>query len=52
MPQEHSINFYEKREALGKLFYEKVGIVRDNKQLAQAMEEVTTMQDTPKEDGH
>ena len=33
-----TINFYEKREALGKLFYEKVGIVRDNAQLAQAME--------------
>lgn len=42
--QEHSINFYEKREALGKIFYEKVGIVRDNKQLAQAMEDVTAMQ--------
>jgi len=42
--QEHSINFYEKREALGKLFYEKVGIVRDNNHLAQAMEEVATMQ--------
>ncbi|MEA2048751.1 MAG: FAD-dependent oxidoreductase [Campylobacterota bacterium] len=42
--QEYSINFYEQRELLGKLFYEKVGIVRDNTQLAQAMERVTALQ--------
>jgi succinate dehydrogenase/fumarate reductase flavoprotein subunit len=43
--QEHSINFYDKRETLGKLFYEKVGIVRDNTQLAQALEDVSSMQE-------
>ncbi|NOR55035.1 MAG: FAD-dependent oxidoreductase [Sulfurovum sp.] len=42
--QDHDINFYEKRETLGKLFYEKVGIVRDNEQLNQAMEDVQSMQ--------
>ncbi len=41
---EHEINFYEKRETLGKLLYEKVGIVRDNQVLSQAMEEVKSMQ--------
>lgn len=34
----HTINFYEKRSELGKLFYEKVGIVRDNAGLTEAME--------------
>jgi succinate dehydrogenase / fumarate reductase flavoprotein subunit len=38
--KDHTINFYEKREALGKLFYEKVGIVRDNAQLSVAMDTV------------
>ncbi len=42
--KENSVNFYEKRESLGKLFYEKVGIVRDNAHLTQAMEEVIAMQ--------
>jgi succinate dehydrogenase / fumarate reductase flavoprotein subunit len=42
--KENSINFYENREKLGKLFYEKVGIVRDNANLTQAMEEVIAMQ--------
>ncbi len=42
--KENSLNFYEQREALGKLFYEKVGIVRDNENLTKAMEEVITMQ--------
>jgi succinate dehydrogenase / fumarate reductase flavoprotein subunit len=42
--KENSINFYDNREKLGKLFYEKVGIVRDNANLTQAMEEVITMQ--------
>ena len=42
--KENSINFYEQREALGKLFYEKVGIVRDNENLTKAMEEIITMQ--------
>ncbi|RLA70633.1 MAG: succinate dehydrogenase [Epsilonproteobacteria bacterium] len=36
--KDHTINFYEKRESLGKIFYEKVGIVRDNAQLLEAME--------------
>lgn len=42
--KDNSINFYENRENLGKLFYEKVGIVRDNKHLTKAMEEVIAMQ--------
>ncbi len=42
--KENTLNFYEKRESLGKLFYEKVGIVRDNVNLTKAMEEVITMQ--------
>lgn len=36
--KDHTINFYETRESLGKLFYEKIGIVRDNVQLTEAME--------------
>lgn len=43
--QEHEINFYEKREFLGKLLYEKVGIVRDNEHLTQALEEVKALQE-------
>ncbi|CAA6812019.1 MAG: Succinate dehydrogenase flavoprotein subunit (EC [uncultured Sulfurovum sp.] len=42
--KEHSINFYDKRSLLGKLFYDKVGIVRDNTHLTQALDEVTTLQ--------
>jgi len=42
--QEHTINFYVQREGLGKLFYDKVGIVRDNAGLTQALEEVTSLQ--------
>ena len=42
--RECSINFYESREKLGKLFYDHVGIVRDNDRLKAALEEVTTMQ--------
>jgi len=42
--KENNVNFYEQRESLGKLFYEKVGIVRDNTPLTKAMEEVITMQ--------
>ena len=41
--KDHTVNFYEKREALGKLFYKKVGIVRDNAQLSQAMETLNTI---------
>jgi len=42
--KENSINFYEQRKALGKLFYEKVGIVRKNSQLNEALESVIAMQ--------
>jgi succinate dehydrogenase / fumarate reductase flavoprotein subunit len=42
--EEPTQNFYEQREALGKLLYEKVGIVRDNKNLILAMQEVIAMQ--------
>jgi len=42
--EDNSINFYEAREALGKLFYEKVGIVRNNRHLHEALEEVISMQ--------
>ncbi len=35
---------YEKRETLGRLFYESVGIVRDNISLHLAQEEVLSMQ--------
>ncbi len=49
--QDNSINFYDKRESLGKLFYEKVGIVRDNKNLIQAMEEVIAVQVNAKQMG-
>ena len=44
--KQHTINFYDQRESLGKLFYEKVGIVRDNENLQQAMQEIDTMQTT------
>jgi succinate dehydrogenase / fumarate reductase flavoprotein subunit len=49
--QEPSLNFYEHREALGTLFYEKVGIVRDNKDLDTAMKDVITMQVQSKQMG-
>ncbi len=49
--QDNSINFYEKRENLGKLFYDKVGIVRDNENLTKAMEEVIGMQVVSKQMG-
>lgn len=39
-----AINFYEAREALGTLFYEKAGIVRNNTRLHEALEEVISMQ--------
>ena len=49
--KENNINFYENREKLGKLFYEKVGIVRDNVNLTKAMEEVIAMQVMQKQMG-
>ena len=42
--QENSLNFYDNREALGKLFYENVGIVRNNPSLHQALDTVIAMQ--------
>jgi succinate dehydrogenase / fumarate reductase flavoprotein subunit len=42
--KENHINFYAQRKALGKLFYEKVGIVRENNQLHEALESVIAMQ--------
>jgi succinate dehydrogenase / fumarate reductase flavoprotein subunit len=42
--QEHTINFYENREELGKLFYDNVGIVRDNDKLNETLQEVIKMQ--------
>jgi succinate dehydrogenase / fumarate reductase flavoprotein subunit len=42
--QESSVNFYEQREALGKLFYQNVGIVRHNDTLTKALDEVIAMQ--------
>ncbi|WP_295419437.1 FAD-dependent oxidoreductase [Sulfurovum sp.] len=42
--KEGNTNFYSYRESLGNLFYEKVGIVRENTQLNEALEEVIAMQ--------
>ncbi len=44
LTQENVQNFYPYRELLGNLFYEKVGIVRDNAQLHEALEEVIEIQ--------
>ncbi|MFK5977059.1 MAG: FAD-dependent oxidoreductase [Sulfurovum sp.] len=41
-----SINFYDNRNILGELFYEEVGIIRDNKTLHNALERVIDMQIT------
>ena len=49
--QEPNGNFYPYRESLGNLFYEKVGIVRENGQLNEALEEVKAMQIAQKEMG-
>ena len=38
------LNFYEKREELGKLLYENVGIVRDEKSLLKAQEIILEME--------
>jgi succinate dehydrogenase / fumarate reductase flavoprotein subunit len=42
--KENQLNFYTQRKALGKLFYEKVGIVRENSQLSLALDTVMQMQ--------
>ena len=49
--KESTLNFYSYREILGDLFYEKVGIVRENRQLNEALEEVIAMQVAQKEMG-
>lgn len=49
--QENTSNFYPYRESLGDLFYGKVGIVRENGQLNEALEEVISMQIAQKELG-
>lgn len=49
--QENTSNFYPYRELLGNLFYEKVGIVRENKQLHESLKEVIEMQMTQKSMG-
>jgi len=42
--QENRENFYPYREMLGELFYESVGIVRENKKLNLALDDVIAMQ--------
>ena len=42
--QKDTSNFYPYRESLGDIFYEKVGIVRENSQLNEALDEVIEMQ--------
>ena len=49
--QENPQNFYPYRELLGNLFYEKVGIVRDNIQLHEALAEVIEVQVSQKHMG-
>ncbi len=49
--QESGESFYTYREKLGELFYEKVGIVRENNQLNEALEEVIAMQVAQKQMG-
>ena len=39
----HEINFYEKRERVGELFYNKVGIVREKEEMLEAKEEITKL---------
>jgi len=51
LSQKENVTFYPYREMLGNLFYEKVGIVRENDQLHEALDEVITMQVTQKEMG-
>lgn len=44
--QKCSLNFYEARENLGKLFYDHVGIVRENERLNETLQRVINMQIT------
>jgi len=51
LSQEEPVNFYPYREMLGNLFYEKVGIVRENSQLQEALKEVSAIETAQKEMG-
>jgi len=51
LSQKEPVNFYPYRERLGDLFYHKVGIVRANDQLHEALSEVSMMQEMQKEMG-
>lgn len=51
LSQKEDTNFYPYRAMLGNIFYEKVGIVRENDQLQEALNEVASMQVTKKEMG-
>jgi succinate dehydrogenase / fumarate reductase flavoprotein subunit len=51
LAQEEPVNFYPYREMLGNVFYEKVGIVRENVQLQDALNEVIKMQKIQNEMG-
>jgi len=48
---EPTTNFYQQRKYLGILFYEEVGIVRENERLDDALDKVITMQVALKEMG-
>ena len=51
LTKESEESFYTYREAMGTLFYEKVGIVRKNEQLKEALDEVIAMQVAQKKMG-
>ncbi len=51
LAQKETTNFYPYREELGNLFYDKVGIVRENDQLNEALNEISMMQERKKEMG-
>jgi len=51
LSQKEAVNFYPYRERLGNLFYHKVGIVRENDKLQEALSEVSMMQEAQKEMG-
>lgn len=51
LSQKETANFYPYREKLGNIFYDKVGIVRENDQLNEALNEITMMQETQNEMG-
>jgi len=51
LSQKEPVNFYPYREMLGNLFYEKVGIVRENDKLQEALNEVIKMENIKHEMG-